>query len=214
MASSHKINAPAQANQADTGATNAANTAENLSSQSNTNAQGIYNTLYGPNGSMTQMANPANLNVTQPTGAFATTNTEENEQTQQGGQAALSSAKQDLANSGMGPGTASGAAGDAELQARLAESNQMGQNFATNTQNSYNAALNNFWNASNSMSGAGAQQAGEAASTNANAGQIQNSIYGTAGTGYQQPSTAGTILGDVMNPIGNVASAGVSNKGK
>lgn len=210
MASSHKLNDPATAGGAVSGANQATQTATGLSSQANSNAQALQAQLFGPNGSMTKLADPNNLNVTGPTGADKIALTTQNEQLAKDTSNAEASSKQAATNAGFGAGTPSGFSAGMDQSAKLAEADQRGANFNAATNNSYNKASTNFWNAANAQNANNTQQSGLAAQTNANAGQIQNSLYGTAGQGYQQQSTAGAILGDTVGAAGQVGAAALT----
>src|SRR6202040_4333292 len=80
---------------------------------------------------------------------------------------------QTLANSGFGSNSPSGMAQDAELQLGLGQNAQQGQLFTQAATNSYNDALNNFWNA-----------------TNIAAGQAATSPAGSLATAPQSPPTS------------------------
>lgn len=153
--------------------------------------QGIQNTVRQATGGF---LNPSSLNVTGPTGAYATQYQNEKNQNAQGANQAVTSTMRNLASRGFG----SAPAGFNAAQVQQAYQNQANQNatdYANAATASQNQALQNFWNAANLQnSQAGTDISGGLQATQG-AGSIYDSLYGTASQQKQNPlvATAGAL---------------------
>ncbi len=158
-------------------------------------------------GALGGFLNPANLNVTSPTGPFAGAFT--NDKTQLAQQAAQNAEgiKSQAAQAGFGANSPSGMTAD-ELRANNSDlANNVGNAFTTETGNSYNAALNNFWNAANAaQSGAATAQSGALGGTGAAASTYSN-LYGKGlGQNTQNNPSALSNIMSVAGPVGTAAA--------
>lgn len=198
--SQHAAN-PVEAATASAGANAQAQAAANLSNTYNQEQQQQYKTLFGTGGStdsggtLSKMLDPASLNVSSPTGPYAlqykqaTGNLAQQTAMQRGQLSAT------LANSGFGSNSPSGMAQDAQLQLALGQNAQQGQLFTQAATNSYNDALNNFWNATNIAAGQAATSQAGALAGNATAAQTDTNLYNTSTQPYSQTGIGGALLG-------------------
>lgn len=214
-----------------TGATGAEGAASNLTgmgAENNAQSNQLYNTLWGaPSGSggtssggaLSGFLDPSKLNVTAPTGNFAIANTTANENAEKASQNNAESIKQSASNAGFGANAPAGFTQDQLNQNQRALADTEGQNFNTNTQNSYQAALNNFWNSANMANSTSNTKQAQAGTDTSNAGSIYNNLYGTSSktTGGQggngqlfanQDSLRGALQG-----AGSGAQAAMAGKG-
>jgi len=169
----------------------------------------------GTQGALTSFLNPANLNVTSPTGPFAGAFT--NDKTQLANTAAQNAEniKSQAAQSGFGANAPSGMTADQLRQNNSDLANNVGQAFTTETGNSYQAALNNFWNAANAaQSGAATAQSGALTGTG-NAANIYSNLYGQSlGKNTQNNSGVMGVLSPVLGTAGTVGSAAMGKGSK
>ena len=216
---------PVQAAAANAGATNAANTASGLSSQYNTQQQQQYNNLFGANGksgAVGSQLNPANLNPTSPTGAYALANTAANTASANQYAANKSNITSNANQAGFGPNTPAGFVQDQQNQNDRALANTTGQNFLASTQAQQANNTSNFWNAANMSQAQGTAAQGGALQGNSTANQTYSNLYGTAGHGnvvtspnYIAPllGAAGTVGAAAVNPAGTATSAACCAEG-
>ena len=194
--------------------TQAANLAS-LGSQNNAQSQQLYKLLWGApssgggtatGGALSGFLDPSKLNVTAPTNNFAIANTKENEAAEKASQNNAEAIKQNAANAGFGANAPAGFVQDQVAQNRRALADTEGQNFNANTQNSYQAALNNFWNTANMANTDQNSAAQRAIGATSGAGDLYSNLYGTAsktsggqgGGGMlfgQNPGIAGAVQG-------------------
>lgn len=215
-----------QSKTAFTGATAGASNLAGLGNQYSGQQQQLFNMLWGtpgtpgapsaggPSGGTTtggalgNFLNPANLNVTSPTGPFAGAFT--NDKTQLAKTAAQNAEdiKSQAAQSGFGANSPSGMTAD-QLRANNSDlANNVGKAFTTETGNSYQAALNNFWNAANAaQTGAATAQSGALQGTG-NAADIYENLYGPS-LGKETQNNAGVmgVLGPILGAAGTIGGA-------
>jgi urease beta subunit len=200
MGSSQHAADPATQAAASAGAQAQAQAAANLSNTYNQEQQQQYKSLFGTGGvngggTLSKFLDPNSLNVSAPTGPYAlqykqATGNLAQQTAQQKGQLA-----QSLANNGFGSNSPSGMAQDANLQLALGQNAQQGQLFTQAATNSYNDALNNFWNATNIGAGQAATAQSGALSGTGIAAQTDANLYGTASQPYAQQGIGGALLG-------------------
>jgi len=162
----------------------------------------------GTGGALTGFLNPANLNVTSPTGPFAGAFTNDKTQLARTSAQNAENIKSQAAQSGFGASTPSGITAD-QLRANNSDlANNVGNAFTTETGNAYQAALNNFWNAANAaQGGAATAQSGALGGTGA-AGSLYNNIYGRSlGQNTQSNSGAMGVLSPLIGAGGTVGAA-------
>jgi len=165
-------------------------------------------------GALGAFLNPANLNVTSPTGPFAGAFTNDKTQLAQTAAQNAENIKSQAAQSGFGANAPSGMTADQLRQNNSDLANNVGQAFTTETGNSYNAALNNFWNAANAaQSGAATAQSGALTGTG-NAANVYSNLYGQS-LGKQTNTNSGVmgILGPILGAASPVGAAAVGGKG-
>lgn len=156
------------------------------------------NAQFGQNGSLTPFVNPNSLNVTNPTGAYATQYKNESNAINQGVNQSIASANRDAANQGGGV-QPSGFSTAQHLMGYLTGANQRANLFAQNTMAQQNQATNNFWNAQNAYGQAGQE-----------AGQQANQGLGTAnGTDTSLYGNASQQKRSIWSTLGGIASGGV-----
>jgi hypothetical protein len=156
-------------------------------------AQGALQTAISP------MLNPSSMNVTSPTGAFATQYQNEKNITAQGANQALQSTNRSLASRGMGT-TPAGFAAANTLQAYQNQADTNATNYANNAMASQNQAVNNFWNAASAEGNIGSTDINAGNQATQGAGSIYDSLYGTASQQKQNP-----ILG-TLGALGSLGS--------
>jgi hypothetical protein len=203
-----------QATAANAGATSAANTASGLSSQYNTQQQQQYNNLFGANGksgAVGSQLNPANLNPTAPTGAYALANTAANTASANQYAANKSNITSNAQQAGFGPGTPAGFVQDQQNQNSRALANTTGQNFLASTQAQQANNTSNFWNAANMSQAQGTAAQGGALQGNNTANQTYSNLYGTAGKG--NVVTSANYLAPIMGAAGTIGSAALGPAG-
>lgn len=159
------------------------------------------NAQFGPQGSLTGMMNPSSLNVTAPTGAYATQYANEANQVNQGTAQSLASTNRQMANQGGGL-QPSGYGAAQTLSANQTGANAKANLFAQNTTAQQNNATSNFWNAQNAYG-----QQGQAAGTQANQGlgtanSADTSLYGNAS--QQKKSALASIGGVLAGGVGKI----------
>ena len=151
--------------------------------------------------------NPANLNVSSPTGPFKQAYNQDVAGISNSFRNARGNLAQGMANRGFS--SSGGPAYFAQNQANqlaMGEAANKGQAYTTETQNSYNAALQNFWNATNAASGTLGTTMGGSLQGAQNAGSTYGNLYGTSG----QPVR---ILGaGISDGAGRWALAAVARK--
>lgn len=157
------------------------------------------NAQFGPQGTLNPMMNPASLNVTAPTGAYATQYANEANQVNQGTAQSLASTNRQMANQGGGL-QPSGYGAAQTLSANQTGANAKANLFAQNTMAQQNNATSNFWNAQNTYG-----QQGQAAGQQANQGlgsanSADTNLYGDASK--QKKSTLATIGGIAAGGLG------------
>lgn len=189
---------PAEQAQASAGANAAAQASANLSNQYAGEQKQQYQNLFGANGTggnLTKMMDPSSLNVSSPTGPYAlqykqaTGNLAQQTSAQRGQLSAT------LANQGFGSNSPSGMGQDAALQLSLGQNAQQGQLFTQAATNSYNDALNNFWNANNIAAGQAATSQAGALQGQSTAAQTNTNLYNTSSQPYTQQGLGSALLG-------------------
>jgi len=196
-----------QASAANAGATAAAQASANLSGENLREQKQNFNYLFGDGtpgstGSLTKFMDPTSLNVSAPTGNYATqynnaTNQLSNNYAMQRGALA-----QGFANKGFAAGMPSGFQADQDRKLASSEADTRGNLFAATTGQQYQDALNNFWNANNIASGQTAGARSGALQGSADAGKDYTDIYGTAGKQANPSSLPGAIIGGVGTAAG------------
>lgn len=169
------------------------------------------NSQFGAGGTESAMMNPSSLNVTSPTGAYATQYANEANQVNQGTAQSLASTNRQMANQGGGV-QPSGYGAAQTLSANQAGANAKANLFAQNTMAQQNQATQNFWNANNAYT-----QTGNNAGTQANQGlgtanSTDTSLYGNAS--QQKQSALGAGLGFLAAGAGAASGLGWKPLGK
>lgn len=191
------------------GATGAAKNLADAGSGYTSGSMNLYNTLFGSGsgggGTLSGFLNPATLNVTSPTGPFAGAFT--NDKTQLASEAAQNAEniKSSAEQSGFGGTSPAGMTTQQVNQNNENLAGDVGQAFTTETGNSYNAALNNFWNATNAAATAANQQGTLGEGSTDAAAKVYESLYGPS-LGSTETSKSSP---SVMQDIGQVGSAGM-----
>lgn len=164
----------------------------------------------GVTGAISGMLNPSSMNVTGPTGAFATQYQNEKNITAQGADQALQSTNRADANRGMGA-TPAGFNAAQTLQAYQNQANTNATNYANNAMASQNQAVQNFWNAANLQNSQANTDIGTGVQATQGAGSIYDSLYGTASQQKQNPivGALGTIAGLGSAAAGSAGALGV-----
>lgn len=165
-------------------------------------------------GTVSQFLDPNSLNVTGPTGPYKSQYNAELNTLQKGTQDALATSRQSNASRGGGMQPA----GFQQDQERKALQDQAGQNanlFAGNATNSYNDALQNFWNANNTLAAQGGNALGISNSGVGSAAGNYSNLYSTASTPVQNPwmNAVGAVSG-LAGAAGGVMSGVGALKGK
>lgn len=185
-----------------TSATAAANANQATASGYNTAAQN----LYGQTASNTAaMADPNALNVSAPTGPSklqfnAAVENTANQYKDASGQLARS-----MAIRGFGADSPSGMQAQGERELAADQADAQGANFSNYTNQSYQTALNNFWNANNM----GSQNAGQQGSLGTQGGDSAANTYANLYANSYKPSAWATV-GQIA---GGVAGAALGNGG-
>lgn len=189
------------------GAQGAAGALAGTGSQLQNTGQGLQG---GVTNATSSMLNPASMNVTAPTGAFATQYQQEKNLTAQGADQALASTNRNLASRGMGS-TPAGFNAANDLQAYQTQAGQNAANYATNATASQNQAVNNFWQAANLQNQQANTDISGGLQATQGAGSIYDSLYGTASQQKANP-ILGTLgaLGSLGQGVGSAAK-GLSN---
>jgi hypothetical protein len=196
----------AQASQANAGAQAASQAEANLSNQNASEQKLMFNNLFGADGksgSMGQFMDPKSMNVTQPTGAYAT------EYKNATNQAAQGYANQRGALSRAWGGTSgsmlpNGFQAQQQNQLSRSQADNKGAMFSDYTDRAHQDAVQNFWNANNIASGQAASSGQTAQAAGASAGNIEDGIYGTAGKQAQGSGFFNSLLG-AAGMVGNGA---------
>jgi hypothetical protein len=214
-----------QASQAFGGAAGQVGTANRLSATGadtsgkyNAQQQQLYNTLWGSpsggggGGAVSPFLNPAALNVTSPTGPYNLMYKNAAGQIDTGAANAVGAAAQRGANAGFGTGSPSGFYQNQQLQAQLGAAGQKAGAYQAATTQSYQDALNNFWNAVKSAqtqtgqaTTGGSEALNSAIGANQGGAQTYSQLYGTAGQYHQNP--AADIAGKAIGAAGTVGGA-------
>lgn len=171
------------------------------------NQQTLYKNLWGSAGSggaLSGFLNPANLNVTAPTGPQQLQYNAAVQNTANQFKGARGALSRYMASRGFGANSPSGFGASNAASLARDEADAQGQNFTNYTNASYNNALNNFWNAANVAAGQGATMGSQAVNATGNAGDVYGNLY--ANSYVQSPwaiaaNAAGTIGGAALgNP--------------
>lgn len=159
----------------------------------------------GAAGALTGFLNPANLNVTAPTGPFAGAFT--NDKTQLAATAAQNAEniKSQAAQSGFGAGTPSSLVNTELAQNQRDLADQVGRAFTTETGNAYNANLQNFWNAANAATGAANTAQSGALGGTGSAADVYSRLYGQS-LG-QATNSSQSPLNTIIGTAGTVGAA-------
>lgn len=189
-----------QASAADAGATAAANASANLSNENLREQKQNFNYLFGDGtagstGSLTKFMDPNSLNVSAPTGNYATQYNNATNQLSQNYKMQRGALAQGFANNGFAAGMPSGFQADQDRKLASSEADTRGNLFAATTGQQYQDALNNFWNANNIASGQAASARTGAIQASDNAGNIESNLYGTAGRQATPSSLPGAAVG-------------------
>lgn len=198
----------AQASAADAGATAAANASANLSNENLREQKQNFNYLFGDGtagstGSLTKFMDPNSLNVSAPTGNYATQYNNATNQLSQNYKMQRGALAQGFANNGFAAGMPSGFQADQDRKLASSEADTRGNLFAATTGQQYQDALNNFWNANNIASGQAASARSSAVQASDNAGNIESNLYSTAG----KQATPSTLPGAAVSAGGTVGAA-------
>lgn len=158
-------------------------------------------------GAISGFLDPNSLNVTAPTGAFATQYQNQKDANAKTATQALASTNRNMANRGMGS-TPAGFTAANNLNAYFDQANANQNAYQTAVTNQQNQALQNFWNAANTEQGIGSTDIGAGTGALSNAGGIYQSLYGTASKQNTNPliSTIGA-LGALGSGVGSAAGA-------
>jgi hypothetical protein len=189
--------------------------ASNAAGNSSATGQGLNATLFGTpspggkgmsGGTLSEMLNPASLNVNQPTGPYAL----QYQQAKAQGATNTDQAKQAIdraaGQAGLGAGAPSGYTGFLKSQADMSNAQNNGQLFSQFAGNSYQDALNNFWKATNTASGTANTQTGQGTGAYTN-------LYGTGQNAATQARAQNLgLLGSLIGAGGTVASAGLMGR--
>jgi hypothetical protein len=192
---------PSTQQKASAGAEAQAQAAARLSDTYNQEQKQNYSKLFGdPNnsnstGTLTKFLDPNSLNVSSPTGPYALQYKQATGNLAQQTQAQRGMMRADLANRGFGANSPSGMGQDAELQLGLGQNAQQGSLFTQAATNSYNDALNNFWNATNIAAGQAATSQAGALGANQTAAGTYTNLYNTASQPYQSGGIANALIG-------------------
>jgi hypothetical protein len=159
------------------------------------------NAQFGTNGTMTGFMNPNSLNVTNPTGAYATQYQNAANSINQGANQSVASANRQMAN--QGGGLQPSGFGSAQTQSAYQNAaNAKAGAFQQATTNQQNNATSNFWNAQNAYGQTGNQANAQAGSNMAAAGGIDTSLYGDASK--QKKSMLSSIGGVLAGGVGKI----------
>lgn len=205
----------AQASQADAGAQAAAQASANLSGENLREQKQNFNYLFGDGtsgstGSLTKMMDPNSLNVSAPTGNYATQYNNATNQLSQNYKMQRGSLAQGMANNGFAAGMPSGFQADQDRKLASSEADTRGNLFAATTGQQYQDALSNFWNANNIASGQTSGARSGAIQASDNQGNIESNIYGTAGKQAAPNPLLGQVLGAGIGAGGALGSAGIT----
>jgi hypothetical protein len=191
---------------------------KNTMRSSSSGAQGVAGTLSGygsqgwntgnqqqkqVQGAISGFLNPSSMNVTGPTGAFATQYTNEKNQNAQAANQALQSTNRALAQRGMGA-TPAGFNAANMLSAYQNQANANANAYAQNALASQNQAVQNFWNAANLQNNMANTNLNNGLQATQGAGSIYDSLYGTSAQQKQNPFTA------TLGALGGLAQAGAT----
>lgn len=160
-------------------------------------------------GTLSSFLNPNSLNVSAPTGPQALEYKQDVSNIATQGAQNRGAIARGFASRGFGSMPA-GFVADQTRQQLADQSNQQGQAFTNLTGQSYTNALNNFWNATNIASGAGAAATNAGIAADTSAANNYANLYGTASTPV--PSTLGALAGGALSAGGQVGEASVGGK--
>lgn len=155
----------------------------------------------GSGGELGGFTNPASLYVSSPTGPSALQYQAARANTANQFQAARGQLKSYDANRGFGSDTPSGFEASQENSLAQGEAAAQGANFNQYTQQAYQTALNNFWNAQNLQAGQSAALGGQGAQLDENAANVYANLYANS----YNPS----IWSSIIPAVGTVASAAI-----
>jgi hypothetical protein len=193
---------------ASTGAQGSAGSLQSMGTQNQDFANTQRNAQFGANGTLTGFMNPNSLNVTNPTGAYATQYQNAANSINQGANQSVASANRQMAN--QGGGLQPSGFGSAQTQnAYQNAANAKASAFQGATTNQQNNATSNFWNAQNAYGQTGNQASSQAGSNMAAAGGLDTSLYGNAS---QQKQNGWAVAGNTLANMGQSAS-GMKNAG-
>lgn len=198
---------PGQAAAANAGATGAAQSLQKAQASDLTRQNSYMNYMFGKDGSggtMSQFTNPTSLNVKGPTGPYDIMYKNDVANIGNTAQAARTNMRAEMNNRGFGAG--SGMENAQATQMALGEAGAKGQAYSSAFNNSYQTALNNFWNASNLMGGQAATLGGQGIQAGSSAAQTYNNLYGTAGQGTMVPGMGASIIG----ALGTLGAASIT----
>lgn len=197
------------------GAQSGASTLSGYGSQNEQTGTNLQSKLFGngtagSTGTMSAMMNPSSLNVTGPTGAYATQYTNAANQNAAQTNQALTSTNRAMANRGQG-GQPGGANAALTEQAYQGQANTNANNYANYGMQSYQNALSNFWNANNLAGSTASSDLSQAGSEQSGANSTNTSLYGTSS--QQKQSPWGAVLGGAAGLAGAGASIYKTAKG-
>lgn len=158
----------------------------------------------GKGGSLSQFLDPNSLNVSGPTGAYKLQYNNAVSNIAQQTKNATGEVQRSLASRGFGNAPA-GFAADQLRQTQQGQVAQQGAAFTDLAGRSYSDALQNFWNANNLASGAGAAATNASISADSAAANNYANLYGTSST--PKPSVLGQVIGGGLQAGGAVGAA-------
>ena len=198
-----------QANQAFGNANATAQQAGNLSGQNNANSQGLFNTLWGGQGSgagtggaLSSFLNPSNLNQATLNPAYSAQYTAAKNQNAQSNQQAKQGIGQQAQAAGFGAGSNAGWNENAKNQANLNLGNANQASYQSLLGNQNQQALSNFWNTANMANSTSNSAANNAIGANQGASSTYSQLYGSA-----PKTTPMSVLQPLLSAGGTVGSA-------
>ena len=160
----------------------------------------------GKSGNLSGFLDPKSLDISAPSGVYKTQYNQDVSNIAQQSKQVQGSVARNLASRGFGNAPA-GFAADEERQAAQDQVAQEGAAFTNYAGKSYQDALQNFWNATNIATGAGAAATNAAISADSSAANNYANLYGSAI--QPTPSALGTVLGGGMQAGGEIGAAAV-----
>lgn len=196
---------PGQASGAYNNATGAGKQLQAAEAADLTRQNAYMNYMFGSNGkggTMSQFTNPSSLNVKGPTGPYDIMYKNQVGTIANTARDARTNMRAEMNNRGFNSG--SGMENAMGTQLALGEAGAKGQAYSDAFNNSYQTALNNFWNANNLMAGQAATLGGQGIQAGSSAAQTYNNLYGTAGQGTYVPGMGASIIG-ALGTLGGAA---------